>query len=345
MKTVANFVPVDNYVYIHHPFGTPLCIVDLSQGAQVRAGGGERGPQVAEGEPGPEQPQLLQQPPRLRPRGRRQEAEPEVLRSVWLGAAAAERSRRFRRGCGRQRPGGGRLGAGERTANGLILSPSSSLYLVFFAEFYFRTVVFYSTFFSSHLFQTKVEKHDYKYNIGGESKYGVDPSDPMGGGEHLVLPAAPLTKTDHYNPESISGEDKYDKYQAPDMSHLHSVDHLHSRYALPEGLLSLRPPADSQVVVSFMFSTFVIFNIGSCCGSVIANVTFNAISMHLLSVTFFSRFSLDLLSVSVFPASQCPQIFILSFSCSYTERTNSLCMFGQNSRTKGLLYAWVFLSV
>ena len=95
------------------------------------------------------------------------------------------------------------------------------------------------------LAQTKVEKHDYKYNIGAETKYGVDPSDPMG--EHLVLPAAPLSKTDHYNPDSISGDDKYDKYQAPDMSHLHGVDHLHPRYALPEGLLSLRPPPDSQV--------------------------------------------------------------------------------------------------
>ena len=153
-----------------------------------------------------------------------------------------------------------------------------------------------------------MEKHDYKYNIGGESKYGVDPSDPMGGGEHLVLPAAPLTKTDHYNPESISGEDKYDKYQAPDMSHLHSVDHLHSRYALPEGLLSLRPPADSQVLLSFMVSTVAKFNIRFCCGSVIAIVTLNAISMHFLSVRFFSRFPLDLLSFSVFPALQCPQI-------------------------------------
>lgn len=103
---------------------------------------------------------------------------------------------------------------------------------------------------------TKVEKHDYKYNI--TDKYGVDPTDLGGvGAEHLVLPAAPLGKptTDHYNPDSISGEDKYDKYQAPDMSHLHSnLDHLHSRYALPEGLLSLRPPPDSQYSTSNPFS-------------------------------------------------------------------------------------------
>lgn len=98
---------------------------------------------------------------------------------------------------------------------------------------------------------TKVEKHDYKFNIGAETKYGVDPSDPMGqqaaSNEHLVLPAA-HPKTDPYNPESISGgDDKYDKYQAPDMSHLHSSVDLRSPYALPEGLLSLRPPPDSQV--------------------------------------------------------------------------------------------------
>ena len=102
---------------------------------------------------------------------------------------------------------------------------------------------------------TKVEKHDYKFNIGAgqDTKYGVDPVDPMGqqapgNNEHLVLPAA-HPKSDPYNPESVSGgEDKYDKYQAPDMSHLHSstVD-LRSPYALPEGLLSLRPPPDSQV--------------------------------------------------------------------------------------------------
>ena len=116
---------------------------------------------------------------------------------------------------------------------------------------------------------TKVEKHDYKFNIGAgqDTKYGVDPVDPMGqqapgNNEHLVLPAA-HPKSDPYNPESVSGgEDKYDKYQAPDMSHLHSstVD-LRSPYALPEGLLSLRPPPDSQVcqvqesVVSFLISS------------------------------------------------------------------------------------------
>ena len=87
---------------------------------------------------------------------------------------------------------------------------------------------------------------------GGDTKYGVDPSDHLGGGgDHLVLPAAPNPlnpkAADHYNPESIGGEDKYDKYQAPDMSHLHAPVDLHSRYALPEGLLSLRPPPDSQV--------------------------------------------------------------------------------------------------
>jgi hypothetical protein len=109
------------------------------------------------------------------------------------------------------------------------------------------------------LAQAKVEKHDYKYNIGPEAKYGVDPSDPMGqGSEHLVLPQpGALTKPDHYNPESIAGgEDKYDKYQAPDMSHLHGSVDLHPRYALPEGLLSLRPPPDSQVgPVPYFFIT------------------------------------------------------------------------------------------
>ena len=110
---------------------------------------------------------------------------------------------------------------------------------------------------------TKVEKHDYKFNIGAETKYGVDPSDPMGqqAAEHLVLPAA-HPKSDPYNPESISGgEDKYDKYQAPDMSHLHSSVDLRSPYALPEGLLSLRPPPDSQVckVDVFMISMDSLF--------------------------------------------------------------------------------------
>lgn len=103
----------------------------------------------------------------------------------------------------------------------------------------------------------KIEKHDYKYNIS--DKYGVDPTDlGVVGSEHLVLPAAPgLTKTgsDPYNPDSITGDDKYDKYQTPDMSHLHSnLDHLHSRYSLSEGLLSLRPPTDSAYPTSNPFS-------------------------------------------------------------------------------------------
>ena len=109
------------------------------------------------------------------------------------------------------------------------------------------------------LSSTKVEKHDYKYNIS--DKYGVDPTDGLGGvgPEHLVLPAAPLGKAlpDHYNPDptAIGGEDKYDKYQTPDMSHLHSnLDHLHSRYSLSEGLLSLRPPPDSPYPTSNPFS-------------------------------------------------------------------------------------------
>ena len=85
------------------------------------------------------------------------------------------------------------------------------------------------------------EKHDYKYNI--TDKYGVDPTDM----EHLVLPAAPgLGKNpgaEHYGAGGVAegmagagaGEDKYDKYQAPDMSHLHpNLDHLHSRYSLSE---------------------------------------------------------------------------------------------------------------
>ena len=103
---------------------------------------------------------------------------------------------------------------------------------------------------------TKIEKHDYKYNI--TDKYGVDPTDlGVAGAEHLVLPAAPLGKAgpDHYNPDSMAGDDKYDKYQAPDMSHLHSnLDHLHSRYSLSEGLLSLRPPTDSAYPTSNPFS-------------------------------------------------------------------------------------------
>ena len=109
------------------------------------------------------------------------------------------------------------------------------------------------------LSSTKVEKHDYKYNIS--DKYGVDPTDGLAGvgAEHLVLPAAPLGKAlpDHYNPETgtLGGEDKYDKYQTPDMSHLHSnLDHLHSRYSLSEGLLSLRPPPDSPYPTSNPFS-------------------------------------------------------------------------------------------
>ena len=108
------------------------------------------------------------------------------------------------------------------------------------------------------LTSTKVEKHDYKYNIS--DKYGVDPTDGLGGvgAEHLVLPAAPLGKplADHYNPETgLAGDDKYDKYQTPDMSHLHSnLDHLHSRYSLSEGLLSLRPPPDSAYPTSNPFS-------------------------------------------------------------------------------------------
>ena len=107
------------------------------------------------------------------------------------------------------------------------------------------------------LSSTKVEKHDYKYNIS--DKYGVDPTDGLGGvgTEHLVLPAAPLGKPlpDHYNPEPGLGEDKYDKYQTPDMIHLHSnLDHLHSRYSLSEGLLSLRPPPDSAYPTSNPFS-------------------------------------------------------------------------------------------
>lgn len=111
----------------------------------------------------------------------------------------------------------------------------------------------------SGLTSTKIEKHDYKYNIS--DKYaGVDPTDLGVGSEHLVLPAAPgLGKVgDHYNPDSITGAetDKYgDKYQAPDMTHLHSnLDHLHSRYTLSEGLLSLRPPADSAYPTSNPFS-------------------------------------------------------------------------------------------
>ena len=109
------------------------------------------------------------------------------------------------------------------------------------------------------LASTKVEKHDYKYNIS--DKYGVDPTDGLAGvgAEHLVLPAAPLGKAlpDHYNPDpgSLGAEDKYDKYQTPDMSHLHSnLDHLHSRYSLSEGLLSLRPPPDSPYPTSNPFS-------------------------------------------------------------------------------------------
>jgi len=108
---------------------------------------------------------------------------------------------------------------------------------------------------------TKVEKHEYKYGGGGllQDKYGVDPSDMSangGGGlhhdhHHLVLPAAaPLGSLKHHHPglgdpygssvDPLNGEDKY---QTPDMSHL---DQLHSRYALPEGLLGLsRPPLGS----------------------------------------------------------------------------------------------------
>ena len=66
------------------------------------------------------------------------------------------------------------------------------------------------------LTQTKVEKHDYKYNITGE-KYGVDPAE-LGGvqTDHLVLPAAPLGKLpnpDHYNPDSIAGTVLYIVYK------------------------------------------------------------------------------------------------------------------------------------
>ena len=58
----------------------------------------------------------------------------------------------------------------------------------------------------SSLTSTKIEKHDYKYNI--TDKY--DPVSELGvtGSEHLVLPAAPISKhgADHYNPDSITGK-------------------------------------------------------------------------------------------------------------------------------------------
>jgi Forkhead domain len=105
---------------------------------------------------------------------------------------------------------------------------------------------------------TKVEKHEYKYGSGGgitslQDKYGVDPSDMSTGGlhehhHHLVLPAAtPLGSgkhlhsglvVDHYG-SPVDSLNPEDKYQTPDMSHL---DQLHSRYALPEGLLGLSRP-------------------------------------------------------------------------------------------------------
>ena len=105
---------------------------------------------------------------------------------------------------------------------------------------------------------TKVEKHEYKYGSGGgitslQDKYGVDPSDmsTSSGGlhdhHHLVLPAAtPLGGgkhlhaglVDHYG-GPVDSLNPDDKYQTPDMSHL---DQLHSRYALPEGLLGLSRP-------------------------------------------------------------------------------------------------------
>jgi hypothetical protein len=100
---------------------------------------------------------------------------------------------------------------------------------------------------------TKVEKHEYKYGGGGmlQDKYGVDPSDMAANGlhhahhHHLVLPAAaPLGGLKHHHPglgdPYVDPLNVEDKYQTPDMSHL---DQLHSRYALPEGLLGLsRPP-------------------------------------------------------------------------------------------------------
>ncbi|XP_023331889.1 forkhead box protein A1-A isoform X2 [Eurytemora carolleeae] len=94
---------------------------------------------------------------------------------------------------------------------------------------------------------TKLEKHDYKYSL--HDKYGVDPGD-IGGTDHLVLPAAPLGKHDHYGSDPISE----DKYQTPDMSHLSPVSDLHARYALPEGLLGLRPPDPSQYSTNNPFS-------------------------------------------------------------------------------------------
>ena len=112
------------------------------------------------------------------------------------------------------------------------------------------------------LTSAKIEKHEYKYNIN--DKYG-DPTDP--GMEHLVLPAAPGLGKDPYHPGALES-DKYggpgagsDKYQAPDMSHLtgHGLDHLHSRYSLSEGLLSLRPPGpDSSYPASVTSNPFSI---------------------------------------------------------------------------------------
>ena len=113
------------------------------------------------------------------------------------------------------------------------------------------------------LTSAKIEKHEYKYNIN-DNKYG-DPSDP--GMEHLVLPAAPGLGKDPYHPGALGSEaDKYgaasgDKYQTPDMSHLtgHGLDHLHSRYSLSEGLLSLRPPGpDSSYPASVTSNPFSI---------------------------------------------------------------------------------------
>ena len=53
---------------------------------------------------------------------------------------------------------------------------------------------------------TKIEKHDYKYNI--TDKYGLEGGDIGVSADHLVLPAAPLSKpgADHYNPDSITGK-------------------------------------------------------------------------------------------------------------------------------------------
>jgi hypothetical protein len=109
---------------------------------------------------------------------------------------------------------------------------------------------------------TKVEKHEYKYGGGGitslQDKYGVDPSDMTTGGgglhehHHLVLPAAaPLGGgkhlhsglVDHYG-SPVDSLNPEDKYQTPDMSHL---DQLHSRYALPEGLLGLSRPLSDGI--------------------------------------------------------------------------------------------------